>query len=99
MRPKKHRHTCCKINANYFKPRGVSMDKLSEIVLHADEIEALRLAHLNDMYQEEAAVEMKISRQTFGRILNSAYRKITEAIIDGKALRLDESTDLKKSAT
>ena len=88
MRPKKCRRTCCKVNSDYFKPRGIPLDELKEIVLEADEIEALRLAHIKSMYQEYAAVKMKISRQTFGRIIESAHKKITDALINGKALKL-----------
>jgi len=96
MRPKKCRHTCCEINASYFKPRGIPMDQLSEVILDFDEIEALRLAHLQSLYQEEAATFMNISRQTFGRIIDSAHKKITDAIINGKALRLGTNTNLKE---
>ncbi len=88
MRPKKCRRINCEINSAYFQPRAVPFSKLSEIVLEADEIEALRLSHIEDMYQEDAALKMKISRQTFGRIINSAHKKITDALINGKALKL-----------
>lgn len=89
MRPKKCRRICCKINASFFKPRGIPMDQLSEVILEVDEIEALRLAHLESLYQEDAAAKMKISRQTFGRIIDSAHKKMSDAIINGKALRLE----------
>ena len=89
MRPKKCRHTCCEVNANYFKPRGIPMNELIEVILERDEIEALRLAHQEKLYQEESALRMKISRQTFGRILNSAHIKITDAILNGKALKIE----------
>ena len=68
------------------------MSELEEVVLEADELESLRLAHLEALYQEDAAVKMKVSRQTFGRILDSAHRKMSEAIIGGKALRLNQQT-------
>jgi len=89
MRPQKKRHTCCEVNATYFKPRGIPMDELEEIILRHDEIEALRLAHSELLYQEEAALKMKISRQTFGRIIDSAHKKITDALLNGKALRIE----------
>ena len=54
-----------------------------------DEFEAIRLADLEGMYQEHAAAGMHISRQTFGRILYSAHRKTAEALIKGKALRIE----------
>ncbi len=93
MRPKKERHVCCKIEAKYFKPRGIPMGELEEIVLLADEVEALRLADYEQLYQEDAALKMKVSRQTFGRIVEAARTKVADALINGKALRLEDSHD------
>jgi predicted DNA-binding protein (UPF0251 family) len=53
-----------------------------------DEVEAIRLADLEDLYQEQAAKKMNISRQTFGNIIHSAHKKIADAIINGKALQI-----------
>lgn len=54
-----------------------------------DELEAIRLADYEGLYHEEAAKRMKISRQTFGRILNNAHKKVAECLIKGKALKID----------
>ena len=54
-----------------------------------DEVEALRLADLQGLYQEQAAVQMQISRPTFARIIEAARRKVAEALIHGKALRIE----------
>lgn len=54
-----------------------------------DELEAIRLADYEGMYHEKASTKMKISRPTFGRILNDARRKIAECLIKGKALKID----------
>jgi uncharacterized protein len=62
---------------------------LEEIVVTLDELEALRLADLNCLYQEQAAKKMKISRPTFSRIVEEARRKVADALINGKALRLE----------
>lgn len=67
------------------------MGELQEVILKADEIEAIRLADYEQLYQEEAAQKMNVSRQTFGRIVESARRKIADALINGKALRIDEN--------
>ena len=88
MRPKKCRKTCCRIKADYFKPRSIPIDELEEISLEADELEAIKLSDLECLYQEDAAKKMGISRQTFGRIILSAHKKIAEAIIKGKALKI-----------
>jgi uncharacterized protein len=70
----------------WFKPQGIPMRHLEKVQLTVDEYEAIRLADLEGMYQEDAAKEMQISRQTFGRILDSAHHKIADTIINGKSL-------------
>jgi len=75
-------------NITYFKPQGVPMRDLEMIELTAEEVEALRLRNTEDLEQEEAAKKMNTSQSTFQRILSSAYKKITEAIIDGKAIKI-----------
>ncbi len=69
-----------------FEPRGGSSGVIG---LELDELEALRLADLLGLHQEEAAAEMKISRPTFGRILEQAHRKVAEALIFGKSLQIN----------
>ena len=73
----------------YFKPAGVPACTLEQVTLTLDEVEALRLADLQGLYQEQAAAQMKISRPTFARIVEAARRKVAEALIHGKALRLE----------
>lgn len=63
--------------------------RLLEVVeLTAEEAEALRLRNIKDLEQEEAAKKMDTSQSTFQRILSSAYKKITEALIEGKAIKI-----------
>ncbi len=78
--------------ARYFKPAGFPIRMLEEVVLGLDELEALRLADLNGLYQEQAAEQMKISRPTFSRIVEEARRKVADVLIHGKALRLEGGT-------
>lgn len=66
------------------------MREIEEVELKEDEIEAVRLADVKSLYREEAAKKMKVSRQTFDRILHSARGKIAEALISGKALKICE---------
>ncbi|HMK76828.1 MAG TPA: DUF134 domain-containing protein [Thermodesulfobacteriota bacterium] len=75
--------------SNYFKPRGIPLFGLEEVVLTVDEFEAIRLADLERLYQEQAAEKMKVSRQTFGRIIDSAHKKIAEVLVQGKALKIE----------
>jgi len=62
---------------------------LEEVVLCLDELEAMRLADYEDLYHEEAALRMQVSRATFGRILDGARRKVAGAIINGNALKIE----------
>lgn len=71
-----------------FKPAGIPAGELELVVLSLDEVEALRLADLNGQYQEAAADQMKISRATFARIVESARRKVADALVHGKALQI-----------
>ena len=88
-RPKKYRCVRCKPDATYFKPRGIPLVELEEVPISIDEIEAIRLADFEGMYHEDAAKRMKISRQTFGRILNDAHKKVSECLVKGKALKIE----------
>ena len=73
----------------FFKPAGIPRIELEEIALTLDELEAVRLADLNGLYQEQAAPKMDISRSAFARILESARRKVADALVHGKCLRLE----------
>jgi predicted DNA-binding protein (UPF0251 family) len=73
---------------NYYKPRGIPLALLQQTTLTVDELEAIRLADLQGLYQEQAAGKMNISRQTLGRILESAHKKIADALVNGKALSI-----------
>jgi len=83
---------CRKIRFNpdviYFKPQGIPMRMLDEIKLTTEEIEALRLKNIKDLDQIECAKLMKTSRSTFQRILTSAYKKVTKALVEGKAIKI-----------
>jgi predicted DNA-binding protein (UPF0251 family)/predicted Fe-Mo cluster-binding NifX family protein len=72
-----------------FRPSGSSAGNAGEVVLTFDEVEALRLADLEGLYQQAAAQRMGVSRQTFGRIVESARRKTADALLNGKKLRIE----------
>ncbi len=73
----------------FYKPAGVPLRKIEDVNLELDELEAMRLSDYEGLYQEDAAVKMNVSRPTFGRILESAHKKISTAIIEGKAIRIN----------
>jgi predicted DNA-binding protein (UPF0251 family) len=73
----------------YYKPRGVPLRLLDEIKLSIDEVEALRLADYQGMDQIKAAKAMKVSQSTFQRILTAARQKVSEGLVEGKAMRIE----------
>jgi predicted DNA-binding protein (UPF0251 family) len=88
-RPFKCRRIGCEPGVSYFKPRGIPISRLDEVNLTVDELESIRLADLEGMYQDVAAERMNVSRQTFGNIVNSARRKIADVLVNGKAIRIE----------
>jgi predicted DNA-binding protein (UPF0251 family) len=91
------RPQCCrrisgKPAAAIFKPAGIPARMLPEVVMTLDEFEAIRLADFEGLYQEQAAERMRISRPTFGRIVEAARRKVAEALILGRALKIEGGT-------
>ncbi|HNX72818.1 MAG TPA: DUF134 domain-containing protein [Spirochaetales bacterium] len=88
-RPVNERKLGGPIAPRVMKPAGVPARELEEVRLGFDEAEALRLADLEGLYQEAAARSMGVSRPTFGRIIETARHKVADAILNGKALRID----------
>lgn len=87
-RPRLCRRIRFKPNATYFKPRGIPMRSLEVVDLTIEEVEALRLKNIKGLEQIECAKEMQTSQSTFQRILSSAYKKVSEALIKGKAIKI-----------
>jgi predicted DNA-binding protein (UPF0251 family) len=73
----------------YFKPAGVPLRFLDEVRLSIEEVEAIRLKDIDDLDQEQCAGKMNISRPTFQRVLESARKKIADALLNGKAVRIE----------
>ena len=73
----------------FFKPAGVPMRALEEVCLSVEEIEAIRLKDQEELQQEECAEKMHISRPTFHRVLESARKKVADALINGKSIRIE----------
>lgn len=89
MRPIKTRWVKCNPRERCFKPLCRPLSRLSNVYLTLDEFEAVRLADLEGLKQEEAAKLMKISRPTFSRIATSAHRKIADSLVNIKAIRIE----------
>lgn len=88
-RPTSSRKICHPPLYSYFGPASQPRTRRDEIILRLDELEAVRLADHESLYQDEAAEKMGISRQTFGRIIEAARKKIAGAIVTGKAIRVE----------
>jgi len=91
MRPKIRRCLRFKPNVHYYKPQGIPLRELEEVILFPDELEALKLYEVDQLDQKQAAVKMKISQPTFARVLDGAIKKIATAIIKGKAIKISKN--------
>jgi predicted DNA-binding protein (UPF0251 family) len=88
-RPVKWRQVEAIPEATYFKPVGVPLRLLQEVALTVEEAEAIRLKDSEGLEQQDCAERMRISRPTFHRVLQSARRKLADALVNGKALRIE----------
>ncbi|MCD4694417.1 DUF134 domain-containing protein [bacterium] len=87
-RPRLKRRIKLDLQADYFKPQGVPMRFLEIIELSKEEVEALRLKNIKNLNQSACAKKMNTSQSTFQRILYSAYKKISQALVEGKGIRI-----------
>jgi len=89
MRPKKTRWIKCEPGERCFRPQCKPLNKLEGVTMTLDEFEAIRLSYLEGLEQEEAAKLMKVHRSTVSRILDSANKKIADALVNIKAIRIE----------
>ena len=89
MRPKKIRWIKCAPGERCFRPLCKPLAKLQGVCLTLDEFEAVRLADLEEMKQEDAARRMRISRPTFSRIVSLAHKKSADGLVNIKAIRIE----------
>ena len=88
-RPCKIRRVSGKPNSSYFKPAGIKMIDLDEVVLTMPEFEAIRLIDFEETTQTDAGNKMHISQSTLSRMLSTGRKKLADAIITGKAIRIE----------
>ena len=89
MRPKKTRWIKCMPGERCFRPQCGSLKQLKGVYLTLDEFEAVRLSDVEGLKQAEAAKKIKVSRPTFSRILTSAHKKIGDALVNVKAIKIE----------
>ena len=75
--------------ATYFKPQAIPLRDLTETRLSVEGFEAIRLADLDELTMEDAASRMGVSRHTFGRILAEGRKAVADALVNGRALRIE----------
>lgn len=88
-RPRKCRWVEREPGVTYFKPQGVPLKNLEQVIITVDELEALRLSDLLNHSHEATAQQMKVSRPTVTRMLARAHRAIADALVNGKAIRIE----------
>lgn len=103
MRPRKCRRVNFEYSERQFKPYEYEKEipedagpapedagfAPEDVRLAIDELEAMRLSFLEGLSQSEAAARMEIHQSTFQRALKKALEKITEALVNGKAIRIE----------
>jgi uncharacterized protein len=90
MRPRKTRWVTCESGERCFRPQCKPLDELMGVTLNLDEFEALRLTHLEGYEQAKIARQMKIHQSTISRILASAHKKLTDALVNIKAIKIEQ---------
>ena len=88
-RPRRLRRIFFNPHVTYFKPRGVPMRHLKESTLTKEELEAVRLIDVEEIEQKKAANMMKVSQPTLSRILATARKKLADALVNGKAIKIE----------
>lgn len=87
-RPRGWKHITKTPNITFYKPQGVPMKSLEITEITHEEWEVLRLKHVENLNQTDAAQKMKTSQSTLQRLLSSAQQKIGQAIVEGKAIKI-----------
>ncbi len=91
VRPRRFRRVACDPRSTYYKPVGIPMRGLEEVVIMFDELEAMRLTEESGLSQIDASVKMNISQPTLNRLIANFNKKITDALINSKAIRLENA--------
>jgi predicted DNA-binding protein (UPF0251 family) len=88
-RPRLLRRVMSAPDVSFFKPAGVRMRELEQVIITVEEFESLRLMDREGLKQTQAAKRMGVSQPTFQRVYGSARKKIADALCEGKAIRIE----------
>lgn len=91
MRHRRKRCVGFQFNGIYYKPRGVPLRHIEEVQITPEELETLRLRHIEKLDQESAARRMGVSQSQYQRDLTAVHEKITSALIKGCAINISDS--------
>ena len=86
-RPTKCRRICAVPKLDEFGPLHLQKEQ-EPVVLSVDEYEVIRLIDSLEMNQEECAAQMEVARTTVQAIYTSARRKIADALVNGRLLKI-----------
>ena len=86
-RPKKVRYIQLMPKVTLFSPRG-KPGRPDEVLLNIDQFEALKLADFQGFDQTQGAIVMKVSRASFGRILRAGRKRVADALVNGKIIKI-----------
>ena len=89
VRPRKRKRVGFAPEVTFFKPQSIPLSELQEVSLDSDELEAIRLTNIEELNQAQAAEKMDVHQSTLHRILVRAEKKIADALINGKAIRIN----------
>ncbi len=64
-------------------------EEIQGVCLTVDEFEAVRLYDLEGLEQSEVALRMNVHRSTVSRMLDSAHKKIADALVNIKAIKIE----------
>lgn len=87
-RPQKYRKVCCLPENGGFVPVNQRED-LEAVILSIDEYEALRLIDREGFSQEQCGEYMHIARATVQQIYAAARRKLADALVEGRPIRIE----------
>jgi len=96
-RPPKKRYVKHRLSYRDFGPLDIEIDRSDDsktVSITIDQLEAMRLADLEGMSHNDAADIMKVSRQTFGRIIEQARQSVTLALVNGKILNVESDDNI-----
>lgn len=88
-RPVKYRRVCELPDINLFGALNRPIQMKDAIVMSIEEFETIRLIDHEGLMQEECAVRMNVARTTVQRIYVDARKKVADALVHGKVLRIE----------